>query len=499
MAKITISYRREDSGIIVGRIFDRLVAHYGADTVFRDIDNIPPGINFRDYINEALSTTDILLAVIGPDWAGKTPDGGTRITEPTDLVRIEVEVALRKRIPVVPVLVAKATMPNPSELPEALQDFAYRNAIKVDAFEDFDDHVRRLTRSLDRLLQSAGVRPPRIEVQKGAEQERDKAVGDVTALGAKQDDQQEAAEARRKAAEEHAATPKTENEERRERPTAQSSPQAQQSTMPELEHVPSEQSKAAATSVPWRIIAGGVTILGVISVLGVITVVAMLPPRSPVAPQPAPAVTSPPAPADTPQPALPFRPQDANANFNLGKRYESGDGVAKDYDKAREWYEKAAAKDNSAAMNNLGMLYDYGHGVVKDYDKAREWYEKAAAKGNSDAMTNLGWLYHYGRGVAQDYGKAREWFEKAAAKDNSDAMSMLGLLYKNGRGVMQDYGTAREWFEKAAAKGNTTAMYNLGALYGNGRGVAKDSGKAREWYEKAAAKDDADAEAKLGR
>ena len=65
VTKITISYRREDSGIIVGRIFDRLVAHYGTDTVFRDIDNIPPGIDFREYINEALSSTDILLAVIG--------------------------------------------------------------------------------------------------------------------------------------------------------------------------------------------------------------------------------------------------------------------------------------------------------------------------------------------------------------------------------------------------------------------------------------------------
>jgi hypothetical protein len=71
MVKITITYQREDSGIIVGRIFDRLVAHYGADTVFRDIDNIPPGIDFRKYINEALSSTDILLAIIGPDWAGK--------------------------------------------------------------------------------------------------------------------------------------------------------------------------------------------------------------------------------------------------------------------------------------------------------------------------------------------------------------------------------------------------------------------------------------------
>lgn len=173
MTKITISYRREDSGIITGRIFDRLVAHYGTDTVFRDIDNIPPGIDYRKYINECLNRTDILLAIIGPDWAGKTPDGRTRIAEPTDLVRIEVEVALQKDIPVVPVLVANATMPQPNELPEALHDFAYRNAVKVDALEDFDDHVRRLTRNLDRLLKSKGVLPSRTEVPKEADRERD--------------------------------------------------------------------------------------------------------------------------------------------------------------------------------------------------------------------------------------------------------------------------------------------------------------------------------------
>jgi TPR repeat protein len=497
VAKITISYRREDSGIIVGRIFDRLVAHYGTDTVFRDIDNIPPGTDYREFINDALRSTDILLAVVGLDWVGKTPDGRTRIAEPTDLVRIEVEVALQKRIRIVPVLVAKATMPNPNELPEVLQDFAYRHAIRVDAFEDFDDHLRRLMRSLDRLLQSAGERPPRIEVQKGAEQ--DKAVGDITALGAKQDGPQEAARAGRKEAEEYEATPKTENEERRERTSAQSSLQAQQSTMPELrerlEHVPSEQSKAAATSVPWRIIAGSVTILGVLGVIGV----AVLPPRSPVAPQPAPAVTAPPTPAATPQPALPVTPQDANAMFNLGKRYESGDGVAKDYDKAREWYEKAAAKGDPAAMTRLGVLYHNGLGVAQDYATAREWYDKAAAEDNSDAMYNLGLLYNYGRGVAQDYGKAREWFEKAAAKGNSDAMTNLGVLYDDGRGVTQDYGKAREWFEKAAAKDNARAMARLGVLYKYGWGVGQDSGKAREWFEKAAAKGDEIAKAWLGR
>ena len=154
MAKITVSYRRNNSDAITGRIFDRLLAHYGADTVFRDIDNIPPGIDYRKYISEALASTDILLAIVGPQWTGKTTDGSIRIQQPTDLVRIEVETALRRDIPVVPVLVGHATMPQPTDLPDEIQDFAFRHAVKVDAQEDFDDHVRRLIRSLDRLLQT---------------------------------------------------------------------------------------------------------------------------------------------------------------------------------------------------------------------------------------------------------------------------------------------------------------------------------------------------------
>ncbi len=155
MTKISISYRRKDSDAITGRIFDRLVAHYGADAVFRDIDNIPPGYDFRKYISGALESTDILLAIVGPLWTGKT-EGRTRIHEATDLVRIEIEAALRKDIPVVPLLVGNATMPDPSELPDGLKDFAFRNAVKVDALEDFDDHVKRLIRNLDRLLETSG-------------------------------------------------------------------------------------------------------------------------------------------------------------------------------------------------------------------------------------------------------------------------------------------------------------------------------------------------------
>ena len=68
--KITISYRRDDSGVITGRIFDRLAAHFGRDAVFRDIDDIPPGVDFRKHISGILDDSDIVLAVVGPRWIG---------------------------------------------------------------------------------------------------------------------------------------------------------------------------------------------------------------------------------------------------------------------------------------------------------------------------------------------------------------------------------------------------------------------------------------------
>jgi len=189
---------------------------------------------------------------------------------------------------------------------------------------------------------------------------------------------------------------------------------------------------------------------------------------------------------------------DANSMQNLGTLYARGYGMAQDYAKAREWYEKAADRSNDeVAMLYLGHLYhNGGWGVAQDYAKAREWYEKAADKGNA-AMSNLGVPYANGDGVAQDYAKAREWSEKAAEKGNADAMSDLGVLYANGYGVAQDYAKAREWYEKAAAKGVADAMTNLGVLYESGQGGAQDYAKAREWYEKAADKGDAEARAQL--
>jgi uncharacterized protein len=190
---------------------------------------------------------------------------------------------------------------------------------------------------------------------------------------------------------------------------------------------------------------------------------------------------------------------DIDAMNNLGVRYQNGQGVAQNYDKAREWLQKAAEAGNADAMNNLGELYYYGRGVARDYTQARAWYEKAAAADNANAMYSLGWMYEKGSGVIiRDYTQASNWYQKAAAAGNTEAMYNLGVLYQNGQGIAQNYDQAREWLQKAADAGNPDAMNNLGELYSYAQGVALDYAQARNWYQKAAAAGSTEAMCNLG-
>jgi TPR repeat protein len=106
--------------------------------------------------------------------------------------------------------------------------------------------------------------------------------------------------------------------------------------------------------------------------------------------------------------------------LSLGVFYESGQGVAQDYAKAREWFEKAAAKDNAVAMLGLGVFYENGQGVAQDYAKAREWYEKAAAKGDASAKMALEGLLIRDAETAGRYDEALRLAEALAAKVEAD-------------------------------------------------------------------------------
>jgi hypothetical protein len=154
MSKILISYRREDSADVTGRIYDRLVQKFGQGAVFKDVDSIPLGVDFRIYLDEQVAKCEVFLAVIGRDWMknmGST--GKTRLDDPRDFVRIEIESALKRQIPVIPVLVSGATIPPAKRLPLSIQDLSYRNGIAVRADPDFHRDMDRLIESLTQKIQ----------------------------------------------------------------------------------------------------------------------------------------------------------------------------------------------------------------------------------------------------------------------------------------------------------------------------------------------------------
>src|SRR5258708_4264580 len=95
MAKIFLSYRRVDSATMAGRIYDRLILRFGEKNIFKDVDDIPPGVNFAEYIQDSLRQCAVKLVIIGRSWlASPAPDGSRRLDNPADFVRIEIETAL---------------------------------------------------------------------------------------------------------------------------------------------------------------------------------------------------------------------------------------------------------------------------------------------------------------------------------------------------------------------------------------------------------------------
>jgi TPR repeat protein len=75
--------------------------------------------------------------------------------------------------------------------------------------------------------------------------------------------------------------------------------------------------------------------------------------------------------------------------LNLGTFYLFGRGVARDYNQARQWYEKSAAMGNAEAMNGLGAIYENGLGVTRDHVQAHQWYERGAEGGSEGAKKSL--------------------------------------------------------------------------------------------------------------
>jgi len=155
MRAIFISYRREDSEGQAGRLFDDLVQRFGEQAVFMDVAAIEPGRDFRKAIDEHVASCGVLLAVIGKNWTdAKNEAGQRRLDDALDFVRLETASALKRDIPVVPVLVHGATMPRADQLPPDLADLAFRNAIEL-THARWESDISLLAKALGRYVTPA--------------------------------------------------------------------------------------------------------------------------------------------------------------------------------------------------------------------------------------------------------------------------------------------------------------------------------------------------------
>jgi FHA domain/TIR domain len=153
--KIFISYRRNDSQAVAGRLFDRLCAHYGRAAVVMDTDSIPLGADFNRYIAEAVRRCQVVLVVIGEHWEGQAGGGESRLEDPADVVRLEIETALAADVTLIPLPIGARPMPSPQHLPASIRELASRNALRIDPGQDFHHHVNRLQKELDGFFGTA--------------------------------------------------------------------------------------------------------------------------------------------------------------------------------------------------------------------------------------------------------------------------------------------------------------------------------------------------------
>jgi hypothetical protein len=156
MASVFISYRREDAAAYAGRICDRLGSELSTERVFMDVQDIGPGEDFINAIDNRVASCDLLVAVIGPDWLRTLRERSGH----DDFVRQEILSALRRKIPIIPLLVNGAVMPGRLDLPPELTALSRMNALEI-RDSRFDDDIDELTGAVRRLTSSVTASRPR--------------------------------------------------------------------------------------------------------------------------------------------------------------------------------------------------------------------------------------------------------------------------------------------------------------------------------------------------
>lgn len=181
---------------------------------------------------------------------------------------------------------------------------------------------------------------------------------------------------------------------------------------------------------------------------------------------------------------------DAEAQFEMGLRLITGEGVKKNLEQGVHFIELAARQKHLRAQHILGTLYEDGVGVKKDPAKAASWYRTSADLGFALSQHSLAVLYEEGRGVKKDPVRATEWFKKAAEQGNPPSQTAYASKLERGEGAAKSTAKAALWYLKAAQQDFVPAMTRLANLYYTGLGVPVDYRRAGAWYHRAARSED---------
>jgi hypothetical protein len=156
-----ISYRRDDAAGYAGRLHEALENRLGRNQVFRDVDTIEPGQDFVETIESRLAECRVFIAMIGREWLdARDSEGGRRLDQPHDYVRLELVTALERRdVRVIPVLIEGASMPPVESLPEPIRPLARKQAVHL-RDDAWDHDVDRLASAIAGAGPTPATRPP---------------------------------------------------------------------------------------------------------------------------------------------------------------------------------------------------------------------------------------------------------------------------------------------------------------------------------------------------
>ena len=176
MAKklVFVSYRRRDSAEMAKRIATAVDEALPNVDLFLDTQRIDPGDPWPLRLKQGLENSWVLLAVIGPNWAASLESSSSsapvrarrrlrprrrskkaqRDAPTIDYVQMEIEWMLERQMPVLPVLVDGASMPDQTAVPATMAELCRRQALSLrpdalsDDFESLAQRVRQLLKEL---------------------------------------------------------------------------------------------------------------------------------------------------------------------------------------------------------------------------------------------------------------------------------------------------------------------------------------------------------------